>query len=160
MRVLVVRSSLVLLSALVMGGCYQYVPIATPAEPPVGERVAFEITDRGRAELSERLGAGVVQVEGSLTTADSARYVMRIWGLSHIGGQKVHWSGETVSIARDYVGTVKTRQLSKGRTWLAVGAAAGAFYLLIAQDLVGGGFGRDDDDPPDPPQSSIIWSWK
>lgn len=156
----VVKASLILLSALALGGCYQYVPIATPAEPPVGERVAFEITDRGRAELAERLGSGVVQVEGNLTTADSTRYVMRVWGLSTISGQKAHWSGETVSIARDYVSTVKARQLSKGRTWLAAGLAAGAFYLLVSQDLVGGGLGDDDDPPQPPPQSSIIWSWK
>lgn len=151
---------LVAASVPAMHGCYTYVPVDTSTSPPVGEQVAFEITDQGRSALAERLGPGVMRVEGSLTRADSEQYVMRVWGLDQLRVGKVRWSGESVSISRDYVAGVERRQLSTVRTWLAAGVAGGVMYFAFTQDLIGGGRPSGEDDPPEPPSSSIIWTWK
>lgn len=142
-------------------GCYSYVPVDTAAGAPVGERLAFDITDQGRAALADRLGPGVLQVEGSLREFDANSYVMSVWGLSQIGTGLVRWSGENVRISRDFVGGVRKRQLSRSRTFLTVGGiTVGVFLFARSQSLVGGG--RDDEEQPPPvePESAIIWSWK
>lgn len=144
-----------------MHGCYTYVPVDTSTAPPVGERVAFDITDRGRVALAERLGPGVLRVEGSLQQFDSGDYVLSVWGLANASEGTVRWSGETVRINRDYVGSVRLRQLDKSRTYLTFGAAAVGVYVLVAtQDLLGFGFDSNTDVEPPPPASAIIWSWK
>ena len=77
-------------------GCYTYVPLDTSAGVQAGEHIAVEITDRGRAELSDRLGSGVVRVEGTLTRTDSVDLVMNVWRVAQIGGPTARWSGESV----------------------------------------------------------------
>lgn len=149
----------VLVGVVVAQGCYTYVPVDTTS-PPVGERLAFELTDRGRAALSERLGEGVLRVEGSLVQADSERYVMRVWGVSQIREGTIRWSGETVTIGRDFVGGVERRQLATTRTWLLAGATTGVLLYAMTQDLVGGGREQEDPGGDDPPQQAIIWNWK
>lgn len=152
---------LAVVASVVAGqGCYTYVPVETSEPPPVGERLAFELTDRGRAALAERLGPGVLRVEGSLIQADSERYVMRVWGVSQARDGTVRWSGETVSIGRDYVGGVERRQLATARTWLFAGATTGLLVYAMSQDIVGGGREQDRPDEPEPPSSAIIWNWK
>lgn len=142
-------------------GCYTYVPVEAPVSPPVGERVAFEITDQGRASLADRLGPGVLRVDGTLTRADSSEYQVRVWGLSQFGMGRVLWSGEVVEINRDFVSGVQLRQLSRTRTYLTVGAVAVGLYAFAqSQALLGGGRDVDEPDNPDPPSESIIWSWK
>lgn len=142
-------------------GCYTYVPVEAPVSPPVGERVSFEITDEGRAQLSNRLGPGVLQVDGTLTRADSTEYELRVWGLSQLGMGRILWSGEVVEISRGFVSEVRLRQLSRTRTYLTVGAVAVGLYAFAqSQALLGGGRGVDEPENPDPPSESIIWSWK
>lgn len=150
---------LFLVAVVAAQGCYTYVPVETTT-PPVGERLAFELTDEGRAALAERLGPGVVRVEGNVIAADSDRYVMRVWGVSQLREGTVRWSGETVSIGRGYVRGVEQRKLATTRTWLVAGTATGLLVYAMSQDLVGGGRTEDDPDPTDPPQSAIIWNWK
>lgn len=142
-------------------GCYSYVPVDTAAQPPVGERLAFDITDQGRAALADRLGPGVLRVEGSLREQDANSYVMSVWGLSQIGTGLVRWSGENVRINKDFVGSVRKRQLSRTRTYLTVGGiSVGLFVFARSQALVGGGREDEPNPPPDEPESAIIWSWK
>ena len=150
----------VVASVPAMHGCYTYVPVDTSTSPPVGEQVAFEITDQGRNALADRLGPGVIRVEGSLTRAEPEQYVMRVWGLDQLRVGRVRWSGESVSIDRSFIAGVERRQLSAAKTWLAAGVAAGVMYFAFTQDLIGGGREGGSDDPVDPPNESIIWTWK
>jgi hypothetical protein len=151
---------LVVASIPAMHGCYTYVPVDTSTSPPVGEQVAFEITDQGRSALAERLGPGVMRVEGSLTRIDTDQYVMRVWGLDQFRVGKVRWSGESVAIDRGFIAGVERRQLSLTKTWLAAGVVGGIMYFAFTQDLIGGGRETGDNDPDEPPASSIIWTWK
>ena len=140
-------------------GCYQYAPLDTSTGVQAGEHVAVEITDRGRAELSDRLGSGVLRLEGTLTRSDSVEMVMNVWRVAQISGPPSRWSGESIRFKREYASRVQQRTLNRGKTFLVAGAAVAGLVLFTRQfELFGFSVGGDDPvvDPP-PPVSSRGW---
>jgi hypothetical protein len=139
-------------------GCYSYVPLDTSSGIQAGEHVAVEITDRGRAELSDRLGSGVLRLEGTLTGTDSVDLVMDVWRVQQIGGPTAHWSGESVRFRREYAGSVQARTLNRGKTYLVVGATV-AGVIVFSRSLGLFGFSTDGSDSGEqpPPVSSRGW---
>ncbi len=137
-------------------GCYTYtrydVPVTAPAAGTSPE-VALEITDRGRVQLADSLGAGVVRIEGRLTGATSDVYQLNVRSVRYLRGDPVRWSGEPLSVPRENVAATYERRFSRTRTLLtAAGVLGGAVALLLATDLIG----RGNEDPgrrplPDPP---------
>jgi hypothetical protein len=139
-------------------GCYSYAPLDTSTGVQAGEHIAVDITDRGRAELSDRLGSGVLRVEGTLTRTDSADLVMDVWRVAQIGGPTARWSGESVRLKREYASRVQTRTLNRGKTYLVAGAAvAGLVVFTKSFGLFGFATGGDEPGTPPPPQSSRGW---
>lgn len=140
-------------------GCYTYSPLDTSTGVQAGEHVAVDISDRGRAELSERLGSGVLRLEGTLTRTDSAELVMNVWRVAQIGGPTARWSGESIRFKREFASRVQARTLNRGKTSLFAGAAvAGVVLFARTFDLLGfstGGDGPDVNNPP--PISSRGW---
>jgi len=112
-------------------GCYRYVPLAGN-QPVPGQQYEFQITDAGRVGLADRLGPGVMKVEGTLVRQTEDGYVVSVAGIDLISGASSHWGGEQVPVNASYVGSMERREFSAGRTWFAAGAAAlaiGAFFL-------------------------------
>jgi hypothetical protein len=139
-------------------GCYQYTPLDTSMGVRAGEHVAVEITDRGRAELSDRLGRGVLRLEGTLTRSDSMEMVMNVWRVAQIGGSTERWSGESVSFRREYAGSVQSRTLNRGRTYLVAGGAVVGLVLFTREfGLFGFSIGEENGGEDPPPQSSRGW---
>lgn len=126
------------LMSLVLAGCYQYVPVDTSVSAPLGRRVAVDLTDRGRAALSERLGGGVIRIVGTVTADDTSRVVMNVWQVSQIGGGVNAWAGESVQLNRDYIGGVFEKKVSRTRSYLAAGVAVAAIvWVAHSQGLFG-----------------------
>ena len=140
-------------------GCYQYAPLDTSAGVQAGEHIAVDISDKGRAELSDRIGSGVLRLEGTLTRADSASIEMNVWRVASIvGGPTARWSGESVTFDRSYASRVQTRSLNLVRTYLVAGAAVGGLVLFTSQfDLLG--FGSQDNGEEDPPGPVTSRGW-
>ena len=139
-------------------GCYTYAPLDTSAGVQAGEHVAVEITDRGRAELSDRLGTGVLRLEGTLTRTDSVDLVMNVWRVSQIGMPAQSWSGESVRFKREYASSVQARTLNKPKTYLAAGAAvAGLVVFTKTFGLLGFATETGNGEEPPPPASSRGW---
>jgi hypothetical protein len=139
-------------------GCYTYVPLDTSTGPQVGEHIAVEVTDRGRVELGERLGSGVVRVEGTLTRTDSQDLEMNVWRVMSIGGATSRWSGENVRFRRDLAANVQMRYLNRTRTYLVAGAAVAGLVLFTKSfDLFGSFVGGSDPIDGPPPASSRGW---
>jgi hypothetical protein len=60
--------------------------------------------------------------------------------VSYLNGQRNQWSGEPLSVSRDFVRDVRTRQFSKSRTVLTAGSIVGAAVLfIVTRGLVGSG---------------------
>lgn len=132
-------------ASLLNVGCYTAGPLV--ADPQPSQRVVLTLNDRGRAALSEQLGSGPVSVEGIVESTDNAAYVMRVSRVTYIASPATTWTGERVRIGKDGVGLSQGRQLSKGRTFLAIGIAAVAFGIFAAtRGLIG--FGGDAPDTP------------
>ena len=139
------RCALLGVLALVQG-CYTYTPLDTGV-PPVGEAVALEISDRGRVDLSERLGRGVGRIEGRLTGLTDDQLLINVAAVSYISGERSRWSGESMRLSRTYVDGSAVRRLSKRRTWTLVAVVAAATVgLVVTQDLLVNFFGNVDDD--------------
>jgi|SRR5688572_13689007 len=149
------RVSRPLLCALAVIGCNAYVPVET-ASPPVGETMSFQITDRGRVELADRFGSGLMWVEGRLTSIDTVGYVMDVFRIQQNGARST-WSGESVRLDREFVGQVQRRQLSRTRTFALAGAiTAGVAAFIASTSLIGVFSGDTDEEPPDDPISSLV----
>jgi hypothetical protein len=141
---------------VVLQGCYNYAPLETGV-PPVGETVELRIGDRGRLELAERLGRGVSEIEGRLTSVTEREYQLNVTAVSYLNGERSRWGGESIRLDRDYVETSAVRTLSKRRTWIAAAVVAvgiGAFIATrgLLVDFLGGGDGGPN---PEPPPSSL-----
>lgn len=128
------------LSAMVLqGACYNYVPMGG-VTPVLGQRYTFDITDAGRVGLADRLGPGVLKVEGTLVKQTDDSYVVSVAGIDLLNGGSSHWTGEQVPLNAGYIGSLEKRQFSPGRTWVAVGAAALAITaFIVTRGLVGTG---------------------
>lgn len=148
------RGALVSVLAILpaLQACYTYAPLGTPTPTP-GETFVFEVSDRGRVDLSERFGTGLKEVEGRLAGVENTQYLINISRVSHLNGQTAQWSGETSRIDQNNISVVRGRKLSRGRTALAaVGATAAVAAILASTGLLGNWTGESDtpgdDDPP------------
>lgn len=140
-------------------GCFQYSPLDTSTGVQAGEHVAVEITDRGRAELSDRLGSGVLRLEGTLTRTDSVELVMNVWRVAQVSGPPSRWSGESIRLRREYASRVQARTLNRTRTFVVAGAVAVGLVVFTRQfELFGFSVGGSNPpgEPP-PPISSRGW---
>jgi hypothetical protein len=139
-------------------GCYQYTPLDASTGVQAGEHVAVEITDRGRAELSDRLGSGVLRLEGTLTRTDSVDLVMNVWRVAPLRGPTARWSGESVRLRREYAASVQARTLNRGKTTLVAGAAVVGLVVFTRQfGLLGFAVGSEGPSDSLPPVSSRGW---
>jgi hypothetical protein len=135
-------------------GCYTYTRSVSGSVAP-GTDVSLAITDQGRVGLSERMGSGVLRVNGRVVNPGDSSWVVRVSSVEMVAGGKSHWAGEEVQLPRSYVGDVATREFSRKKTWLAVGVTVGALALTIsAVSLIGGGF-EGSDTPSAPPGQSM-----
>lgn len=143
------RQAAPLWAAACLAGCYTYSRPAT-VEPEPARTFVFDLTDQGRAALAGGVGAGTDRIEGGLVTLTDSSFTVRVARVVDIRGGVAQWNGEAVSIRREYVGTVRERRLSRGRTAVAVGGVAAAVVALIASRGLGV-FGNDPGGSPGEP---------
>lgn len=126
-----------LLSGIVLQGCYTYVPFGGVTVTP-GMHVSLELNDRGRVALGERLGPELLRVDGALQDVDDTTLVLRVAQVRDINGGIVKWSDERVRLKQDYTKQIFERRLDKPKTGMFVAgvvALLGAFVLT--RNLVG-----------------------
>ncbi|HEX6134969.1 MAG TPA: hypothetical protein VFZ24_13465 [Longimicrobiales bacterium] len=130
-----------LLLVMQLTGCFTYVPMSSTAVPE-GSRVSVAVTDRGRVALAEPVGPGVRRIEGDMMGTTDSSVVLSVSSVEYMDlNVPARWAGERLEISRDHIGELRERQLSRSRTWLAIGlgalAAVGVAFLAIE------GFGGD-----------------
>lgn len=149
------RCGLLASGVVMASGCYVYIPAAETPAP--GTRLSFDLNDRGRVGLGGRIGPSATKVEGTLKNVDSA-FEMSVLLVEYQNGQRNNWTGEALSVSRDYVGSVKQRQFSQSRTWLTAGgiAAASVAFIVSRGLLTNGNEGKDPNNGGEPPPQSSI----
>jgi hypothetical protein len=143
-----------ILALPVLQGCYTYAPLDT-GTPPIGETVELNISDRGRVELTERLGRGVSSIRARITGTEGEQYLLNVFNVAYVSGEKSVWSGESMRLNQDFVFQTRVRKMDKKRTWLAAGAATVVIVGFMASRglLTGFGLGSEDGDGGEPPES-------
>jgi hypothetical protein len=132
------RTAGLVASGLALVGCYTLQP-ARVITPEIGERVAFDVNDAGRAALGGSMGPEIDQIEGRLLQKDTSQYLVAVSAVRLLRGGEQTWSGEPVRIKSVYVAKTYRRHFATGRT-IALGAlGAGAVALIVTSSLLGGG---------------------
>ena len=126
-------------------GCYSLQP-TRGATPQVGEKVAFDVNDNGRAALGGSMGPEIGQIEGRLLQKDTAQYLVAVSAVRMLRGGEQTWSGEPVRIRSEYVTNSYTRNFSRTRTLALTALGAGALAFIVTQSIVGSG----DEEKPTP----------
>ena len=124
----------------VSSGCYVYPPVVTTPSP--GVELRLDLNDRGRVALGKQIGPSAVNVEGVLQTRPDTAYVLDVTSVTYMRGQTNKWSGEPVTVSKDFVANTTQRTLSKSRTWLTTAAIVGVAAVLIASRGLNGSGGE------------------
>ena len=114
-----------------LSGCYNYLPLTTP-QPQPGTRVAADLTDSGTAVLARYLGPNVGSVDGRLLTFTGQDLGLSVLVVRNRNGIEHYWKGETVTLPRGDIATVRERKLSIGRSVLLFAAGVGGSVALMA----------------------------
>ena len=118
--------------------CYAYTPVRTPPTP--GSQVALEVTDEGRVALNEKIGPGVVRLEGTLAGVEGNDLLVDATAVRQVRGYISDLGGVRVRLPQQYVTRMDERQLSRKRTLLMGGIIAGVVAaFFIAKGVSGRG---------------------
>lgn len=130
-------------------GCYVYTPVMGAPAPTT--YVALDITDRGRVGLGDLIGPAATRVEGVLRSETDSAYALSVASVGYLNGQSNRWRGEPLLVRKDFIGNLRERKFSRGRTALATGSAVGGVLIFaLTRGLLGvggGGSGGGGGDP-------------
>lgn len=121
-----------------LAGCYTYHVL--PENPAPQTPVSVQFNDVGRVGTAKTIGAGTRSLDGRIVTTDDTSYRLTVSSVKPLSGPRVRWTGEEVTVRRDYVATVQERRLSKGRTTLfGIAVAFAAVTTMVYFDILGFG---------------------
>jgi hypothetical protein len=130
------RSTAVAVGVLhVCTACYAYTPVQTPPAP--GAQIALEVTDEGRVALNDKIGPGVVRLEGTLAGVEGGELLVDAQAVRQVRGYISDLGGVRVRLPQQYVTRIDERRFSRKKTFIVAGAIVGA----VAAFFVTKGFG-------------------
>lgn len=104
--------------------------------------MVFDLNDRARVALADRIGPAATTIEGELTDRTDTTYSFRIASVRYVNGQENRWSGEPFTLSTNFISQSWQRDFSRARTiGLGLAALAGLALLIAGVNLVGGGAG-------------------
>lgn len=141
-----------LAAALLLSGCFGYRGME-PGVVPVGEEVRVHLTRQGVADLPEIPERSGSVVRGRVTRREGDRLVLRVPVALQQDGLLTRELGREVAIEAGQIERLERRELSRGRTALAVAGGLGAAAMLWAS--LEGGRSEGGDGRPEPPVESV-----
>lgn len=115
--------------------CYSYAPVKSTPEP--GAQVALEVTDEGRVALNEKIGPGVVRLEGTLAGVEGDELLVDADAARQVRGYVSDLGGVRVRLPQKYVTRMDERRFSRSRTLLVVGGIAAIVVGFFATKISG-----------------------
>jgi hypothetical protein len=129
--------------------CYMYAPSSTA--PAAGSEVAVVLTDKGRIALNDRVGPEMDELRGRLMSSSDTNVVISITESVTLRGVSAKWTDEVLPLSREYFGSLRVKEFSKGRSTVTAGAAtAAAVFLILNRGIVTGSDGTIGE-PSTPP---------
>jgi hypothetical protein len=140
-------------SALLLSGCFSYIP-AEPNTVAPGEEIRFQVAAQGASDLAAVSGRSGTRVAGMLVGTDAAAIRVRVPVGLMVEGATTRSLGQDVVIPRSQIVDFERRKLNRPRT---VGVVVGGVATLVAAVLA---FGEIQDNPeipvPTPPDEIRI----
>jgi hypothetical protein len=143
-------ASVVAALQLLCTACYAYAPVQTTPHP--GAQVALEVTDEGRVALSEKIGPGVVRLEGTLAGTEGDELLVDASAVRQVRGYISDLGGVRVRLPQRYVTRMDERRLSRSRTLMVVGGAVAVVVGFFATKISGRSTPGDKDPGGGPDQ--------
>lgn len=141
-------TALITLAALLLSGCFSYVPVRS-APPEQGTEVRVSLHRSRDVRLVDVTANEVNQLSGQLVRADQDTVALSATSLRSESGVRHPGLGLTVRIARDEIRSVERKRFDFLKS-AGLALAVGAFIALV--DQAAGSFGGgDDDDGGGPP---------
>jgi len=121
-----------------LAGCYTYRVL--PTNPAPQTRVTMQLSDVGRVGSATTIGAETQSLDGRVIATNDTAYRLAVSSVKPLRGPRVRWTGEEVTLRRDYVAIAQERRLHKGRTALfSVAVAFAAITTMVYFDILGFG---------------------
>jgi hypothetical protein len=105
--------------------------------PAPGAQVALEVTDEGRVALNEKIGPGVVRLEGTLAGVEGDELLVDATAATQFRGYISELGGVRVRLPQRYVTRIDERQFSRRRTLLVVGGVVAVVAGFFATKISG-----------------------
>ena len=102
-----------------------------------GAQVALEVTDEGRVALNEKIGPGVVRLEGTLAGVEGDEILVDADAAKQLQGYVSELGGVRVRLPQRYVTRIDQRQFSRKRTLLVVGGVVAVVAAFFATKISG-----------------------
>ncbi len=132
-------------------GCYTYSRVESAGVAP-GQDVVVELNDQARVDLAGAVGQSPFRLEGRLTDRTDSTVALSLRSVETLRGERVTWTGETVTVRSRGVTGMSRRRLDRGRSvLLAVGSVAAVVALVAGVSLTGSGGGSGGSGNGNPP---------
>ena len=135
---------------LLCSACFAYTPVQTT--PRAGAQVALEVTDEGRVALRDKIGPGVVRLEGTLAGVEGDALLVDASAVRQVRGYISDLGGVRVTLPRQFVTRIDERRLSRSRTMLVVGGVVAIVAGFFAVKISGRSTPGDEDPGGGPDQ--------
>jgi hypothetical protein len=133
------RNRLVVTSLVATIGCTAYTPLQL-GQAAAGYDVRVTLSDQGAVDLTPKIGARAVQLEGTLRQASDSSILLSVRRVTRIGGGDDNYDSLEVPIAAHDIETVERSKTSVSRSFLTAGAIVATALLAAkgAGDVSGG----------------------
>jgi hypothetical protein len=130
--------------------CYSYVPVRSAPRP--GSQVALEVTDEGRVALNDKIGPGVVRLEGTLAGVEGDDLLVDASAATQLRGYISELGGLRVRLPQRHITRIDQRQFSRSRTAMVVGGVVAIVAVFFATKISGRSTPADDEPGGGPDQ--------
>jgi hypothetical protein len=140
-------------TVFLLAACYTQVPL-TSGVPAPATRVIATLTDTGIVVMSNTIGPGAEEVEGTVIDADANAWRLNLVRVDQRGGTSVLWNREPVTFPRYTLKNPMVKQVDKTRSWMA-GTLVAVGAILAAKLFSNIGADENPQQPPPPPQIRV-----
>ncbi len=144
-----------MLAAIVLAGCYHYVPGELSDLGP-GTDTRVRITESEASRFATILPGGDRRLlEGRVVQRGTDSLLLQVAVSSNLVGTRVETLSQRIDLAQHDITNVELRRLDKWKTGLLIGGAAGVGTALLVSTLTGA-FNSNAQQPGDGGRDTIV----
>ena len=120
----------IVFAALMLCGCYEYLPAPSGSAALTGRKVSVTLTDMGSAALAAQIGPANDAIDGTLLADSANTLLVAVNSVRNRNGLEQGWRGERLSVPFQFVDRLEQRSFSKRRTVFASALAVASLWAM------------------------------